>query len=498
MSFPNSPGVYDRIVDQSFTVNESGVVSGGIVITSDRGPTELNIVTSAKEFLDEYGVPDSDNPSKWAALRFLQRASVLSIVRVVNDAVVADAYLQADDGSVDPDEDGTNDHLAVYAQNPGEWGNSVVVTMDDAIAATEGAGTFEVIVSFDGNEVERFICSRDVNAKNGFGANLYIENVINGNSRFITVEDYPDQTDPYDYTAVITLTGGANDTAPVTSGEIISGWDEFLNPEAVPATLLINAGFALEAVQSKMLAVAASRKVSVALLDVPQIDSDDVAAMITYRNDTLGANSYYGGLYGGWLRIYDQYGDREVQIPASGDVAGVFANTVEVGERWDAPAGLQRGVIPNALGVTKVFTEGERDLLYAAGINPVTSHAGANAIVWGQKTLQVQSSALDRFNVVNSLLWMNNRMKEALQPFVFQNNTKFTRDSVNFLLASFLEGIKQRGGLYDYSVDTSEDINTPQVIDNNQMLVDVYVKPVRAAEFVRLSVIVTPTGVSFA
>lgn len=486
MSFPNSPGVYDRIVDKSFIVSSSGLVSGGIVITSDKGPTDLNTITSAKDFIDTYGLPDTDNPSKWAALRFLARGSVLSVVRAINDAVSASGTLLK----------AANPHLDVEAENEGVWGNLITVTFAD-LSATEGAGVFNLFVNYDGEVVETFKASRDVNAKDGYGANIFVENVVNGRSKYITVADYPTETGDYDYSATVTLAGGLDDTVAVTSGQINTAWDLFQNGDDVPATLLINAGFASVEVQNKMLSVAAIRKNSVAILDVPQLDNADVAAMILYRDTTLNANSFYGGIYGGWITIYDQFNDREVDIPPSGDVAGIFAYTVEVGERWDAPAGIQRGIIPNALGVTKVFNEAERDLLYLNGINPVTSIGGANAVIWGQKTLQRQASALDRFNVINFILWANQRMREALQPFVFQPNTKFTRDSIKFLLDSFLEGVKQRGGVYDYYVDTSEEINTPTVIDENQLLVDVFIKPTRTAEFIRQSVIVTPTGVSF-
>ena len=298
-----------------------------------------------------------------------------------------------------------------------------------------------------------------------------------------------------DLTATVTLSGGLDDTQAPAEGDIVSAWDEFDNVDSVEAQLLINAGWTSVAVQQKMLAVAKSRRDAVAILDVPQDTNDDVDAMITYVNDELLANTYHGGIYGGWLRVYDQFNDREVTIPPSGDVAGIFVYTVAVGERWDAPAGLQRGIIPNVVGVSKIFTEGERDQLYINNINPVTVISNG-VTVWGQKTLQQQASALDRFNVVNSVKWMEGRMTEALQSFVFQNNTEFTRDQVNYLLSSFLENVQTRGGLYDFYVDTSTEINTPQAIDNGQLLIDTYIQPVRAAEFIRSSLIITRTGVS--
>lgn len=485
MSFPNSPGVYDRIVDQSYFVSAAGIMAGGIVLTANRGTLEMNTVTSTREFTNEYGLPDRDNPALYSAIRFLGRTGILTVKRIVNDAVAAEGKLV----------DGSDDHLIVTAENPGSWGNNVTVSFAEALG--EPATNFNLVVKENGLEVERFLVSRDPDAKDGYGSNLFIEDVVNQRSKVIRVEDNPTVTDPYDPDAVITLSGGTDDTSLPTSGGFVLAWDEFLDVEQVPANLLINGGYAVPEIQHKMLAVAQARRDAVAILDVPKAINDDVEQMIEYRKTTLGANTFYGGIYGGWIRAFDPYQDREVEIPPSGDVAGVFAYTVEVANRWDAPAGVRRGIIPNALGVTKVFTEGERDLLYTNGVNPVTTYAGSACIIWGQKTCQVQDSALNRFNVVNSVLWLNARMKTALVPFVFEANTAFTRDNAKAMLETFLEHIQAQGGLYGFYVDTSEAINTPFVIDNNQMLIDVYIKPVRAAEFIRLSTIITPTGATF-
>lgn len=487
MSFPNSAGVYDRIIDRSFIVNAGGLLAGGVVISAKRGPVGINTVTSAREFIDTYGTPSRDNPSMYAALRFLRRAGILTVSRVINDAETAGGVITT---GTSPD---VEDLFEISAASPGAWGNSISV----AFSAIDGApaGVFAIIVKDAGVEVERFEVSRDVNAKNGYGANIFIEKVVNEGSSYIRIQDDPSNTDPVVLTATLALTGGSDDTVAPTSGAIILAWEEFKNTDEVPAQLLINAGWAVPEIQNKMLEVAQTRKDAVAILDVPQDVSTDVDDMIDYRKTDLAANTYFGGIYGGWLRIYDEYNDGEVTIPPSGDVAAIFVHTLEVAERWDAPAGLQRGIIPNALGVSKILTEGERDLLYVAGINPVTTYGGAAAVVWGQKTIQVAASALDRFNVVNTVLWINQRIVQALQPFVFQPNTRFTRDSVNYLISSFLENIKTRDGLYDFYVDTETE-NTPFVIDNNQMIVSVYLKPVKTAEFIRVNTIITPSGVT--
>lgn len=490
MSFPNSAGVYPRIVDKSFVVNAGGILAGGIVISAKRGPVAINTVTSAREFIDTYGLPSRDNPSMYAALRFLNRAGILTVRRVINDATLATGLIAGVDSESDP----VADALSISAASEGAWGNDISVSFGTVEGAP--AGVFAIIVSEGSEVVETFEVSRNENAKNGFGNNIYIEEVVNGRSRYIRVVDNPLAVgDDYGLASTVTLAGGANDTVAPTSGAIIQAWDEFQNVDDVPAQLLINAGWAVAAVQVKMLSVAENRKDAVAILDVPEDTADDVTAMVDYRKNDLSANTYFGGIYGGWVKIYDQYNDREIDIPPSGDVAAVFIHTVNVAERWDAPAGLQRGILPNSLGVSKILTEGERDLLYVAGVNPVTTYGGAAAVIWGQKTLQVAASALDRFNVVNSVLWINQRIAQALQPFVFEPNTVATRDNINFLVSSFLENIQQRGGLYGFYVDTSEEINTPFVIDNNQLYVDYYLKPTRTAEFIRASAIITPTGV---
>lgn len=541
MAFSASPGVYGRIIDKSFVVSSAGLLAGGIVISSKRGSTDVVTVTSAKEFLDLYGIPSSDNPSMYSALRFLNRAGTLSVKRVINDAVASTGTLKlfgfdAEGNTLEVVNDPTTitpvdgqtyqvgleavgdfagfdgqlatytaldtswafteqeDHLVINADNEGSWGNNVTVEIVDLADAPNGV--FGVVVYDNGEVVEEYEVSRDTNAKNGYGNNIYIENVINERSRYINVNDNPSVALSVSYdVGTVSLDGGSDDTVAPSSGDLVLAWDDFLNTNRVPANLLINAGWASVEVQSKMLAVAEARKDAVAILDVPEDTAQDVAAMIDYRKTTLAANTPYGGIYGGWLRAYDAYNDKEVTIPASGDVAAVFEYTVEVANRWDAPAGLQRGIIPNALGVSKVLTEGERDQLYLAGVNPVTTYGGASAVVWGQKTLQVQASALDRFNVVNSVIWMNGRIIEALQPFVFETNTVSTRSNINFLLTSFLENIQLQGGLYEFFVDTSSELNTPQVIDNNQLLVDIFLKPTRTAEYIRVSTIITPSGV---
>lgn len=481
--FLNSAGVYDRIVDKSFVVNAGGLVSGGIVISAKKGTTDVNVVTSSRQFIETYGTPSKDNPSLYAALRFLARAGILSVRRVINDATKSTGSLIVS----------TETLFTVTAENEGAWGNAVSVAFSKD--TNQPTGVFNIIIKDAGVEVEKFEVSRDPSKKDGYGNNIFIENVVNTRSRYIRIEDNAATLGDPLTSATITLSGGIDDTVAPTSAQIVTAWDDFADPDAVTATLLINAGWAVPSVQVKMDAIAKARKDAIAILDVPESSLGAVADIITYRTTTLALDSNTSALYAGWLRILDQYTNLEVNIASSADIAAMIARAIEDGNRWDAMAGLAK-TIPNTLGTTNLYNEADRDLLYTNGINPITRINGTNSVVWGQKNLQKAASALDRIPTVITALWINQRCKTALQPFVFSPNTVQVRDQVNFLLSSFLENVRLQGGLYNFKVVTDETINTPFVIDQQAMEVEVYIQPVRYAEFIRLSLIVTPTGVS--
>lgn len=485
MSFGVSAGAYGSIEDRSFVVNGNGLLSGGIVISSKRGSTDVNLVTSANQFIEQYGYPSRDNPSMYAALRFLNRAGFLNVVRVINDAEAASGALM--DGETTPSEE-----LSITAANEGAWGNNLTINIEESTRLP--ANVFYLVVLENDVEVERFEISRDVNAVNGFGTSIYVEDVINGNSDYITVVDTPNASLTYVETTV-DLTGGADDTTAPTAAMISTAWDKFLNPEEVDAKLLINAGWATVDVATKMLSVAEQRRDAFAILDVAQADNADVAAMVTYRIDTLGADTYHGGLYGGWLKVLDQNSGFRVEVPASGDVAANFVESLRNGQIWDPVMGLQNGGIPNTLGTTKNFTEGERDELYQNGINPVTKIGAANSVIWGQKTLQQFASGLDRINVVMNVKDMDVAITRALLPYVGKPNTATYRNSAGGIVERFLETRKRQGGLYDYYVDYSTAINTPAIIDQQQFLINEYVQPVKAMEFIKNTLVVTQTGV---
>lgn len=487
MTYPVSAGVYPREIDQSFIVPSVANSIGGIVVSSDKGNTgELNLVTSNKEFLDTYGDPVPDNPSMYAALAFLEKGNRLLVGRAIRDAILATSTV--DDVAGVP-------VLAftLNAKNEGAWGNSLTVSTSASVN-----DVFTLTIKLNAVEVESFEVTRNPLAKNGFGQSIFIEDVLNKQSIYVDVVDNAaNDWTLFDVATVVdqVFASGADDTVAPTDADINAEWDRFAIKEDIEVSLLVNGGWATTAVHVKMITIAESRKDCFAILD---FSTSDVSAadMVTYAGTTLNANTSYAAIYAGYVYIYDQYNDKYLYVPPSGYVAGVYANTANVSEVWNAPAGVRRGVL-NVLGVETVWSEGDRDTLYTAKINPIQNFTGEGIQVYGQKTLQTAASALDRVNVRMLMITIEKALEKALRPFVFEFNDTFTRDNIASIINSYMEDIKVRRGVYDYLavVDTSN--NTAVVIDQNKLIVDLYVKPTRVAEFIQMNAVITATGASF-
>ena len=212
---------------------------------------------------------------------------------------------------------------------------------------------------------------------------------------------------------------------------------------------------------------------------------------------SLNENSSYAALYGNWLEIYDKWNGRYRWIPSSGHVAGIYANTDDVSDPWFAPAGLNRGIISNIRKLAYNPNQGKRDILYKNGINPITSFAGQGKVIWGQKTMLDKNSAFNRINVRRLFIILEKSIATAMKYFLFEPNDSFTRLQLINMIDPFLRDVKSRRGIYDYMIISDSTNNTPERIDRNELWVDIYIKPVKAAEFVVLNFIATKTGASF-
>jgi hypothetical protein len=209
------------------------------------------------------------------------------------------------------------------------------------------------------------------------------------------------------------------------------------------------------------------------------------------------ANSNYAITYGNWLRTYDKTIDKPAWVPPSGHIAAIYARTDSDAQPWIAPAGLTRGILSNVLDLGFNPNQKQRDFLYTIGINPIVFFPNDGYVVFGQKTLQKKPSAFDRINVRRLFLTLEKAVSNALKYYVFEPNTEFTRTRLVNTIDPIFENAKETEGLFDYLIVCDERNNTPQTIDNNELLVDIYIKPVRAAEFILVNFIATRTGQNF-
>jgi phage tail sheath protein FI len=208
-------------------------------------------------------------------------------------------------------------------------------------------------------------------------------------------------------------------------------------------------------------------------------------------------NSNYAATYANWVKQYDAYSDSFVWLPASGHVAAIFARTDTNAQPWIAPAGLNRGIINNIVDLGFNPNQKQRDFLYTLSLNPIVSFPGDGFAVFGQKTLQNKPSAFDRINVRRLFLTLERATQRTLKYFVFEPNTEFTRTRLKNTIVPIFELAKNTEGLYDYLIVCDERNNTPDVIDRNELAVDIYIKPVKAAEFILVNFIATRTGQNF-
>ena len=214
-------------------------------------------------------------------------------------------------------------------------------------------------------------------------------------------------------------------------------------------------------------------------------------------NTAETANSF-SAYFGGYKYQYDKYNDKYRWVSIAGDVAGLRADTNSQLNTWWASAGIERGQIKNAEKLAFNPNQGQRDLLYKNKINPVVSFPGqGNAIVWGQKTLQSKPSSFDRINVRGLFNTLERAISRMAKHFLFEFNDVYTRNRFVATIKPFLESVQAGRGVYDFYIRCDEDNNTPQVIDNNQFIADIAVKPTRVAEFITLNFVAVGTGVEF-
>ena len=207
--------------------------------------------------------------------------------------------------------------------------------------------------------------------------------------------------------------------------------------------------------------------------------------------------SSYVATYGNWIKTNDAFTNKQVWIPSSGYAAAIYAQTSQITFPWIAPAGFNRGTLTNLTDIAINPTQKQRDLLYKINVNPIAYFNTDGFVIYGQKTLFRKPSAFDRVNVRRLFLTLEKEAQALLKYFVFEPNTFATRNRLKGALVPIFDQAKLNNGLYDYLLVCDETNNTPDIIDNNELKISIYIQPVRAAEFILADFVATRTGVNF-
>ena len=208
-------------------------------------------------------------------------------------------------------------------------------------------------------------------------------------------------------------------------------------------------------------------------------------------------NTSFATVYGNWARVYDGTSDTQIWAPFSGVAAATFANTDNTYDPWWAPAGFTRGRFGGVNDLAVIPAQKHRDQLYRISINPVHQFPNEGFVIWGQKTMFKKPSAFDRINVRRLFLYLEKLVRQTMKFYVFEPNTVLTRTQVLNNLTPIFDRVKNQQGLYDFLIVCDERNNTPDIIDQNELVIDIYLKPVRAAEFILVNFYATRTGQDF-
>ena len=217
--------------------------------------------------------------------------------------------------------------------------------------------------------------------------------------------------------------------------------------------------------------------------------------IVAFR-DTLTSSSY-AVMDAGWKYQYDKYNDIQRYVPANGDTAGLMVRSDLTRDPWYSPAGFNRGIMKNVTRLAFNPNKAERDLLYKNGVNPVTTFPGQGTVLFGDKTLLAKPSAFDRINVRRLFIVLEKAISTAAKFTLFEFNDAFTRSQFVNLVDPFLRDVQARRGVQDFRVVCDETNNTPEVIDRNEFVGDIFIKPARAINFIQLNFIAVRSGVEF-
>ena len=532
-----------KTIDISELVPAVATSIGAIVIAAEKGNVDNPVlVTNKAQFIQEFGktkVPanyadagELNKLGKHAAMGFLQTGRRLYVQRVVaSDAKYGGAFV-VKNGSSNPNAAiaagvaipsayvfGTDQLFAIFGKDPGVWNDDLAVTVTTTDVTNK---IFKIeVYSKDEDGVYQLVESFDVSRKrqtDGYGTQLYLENVINGASGYIKVKDNTAELDtvmPKDSTLVppdvsaLYFDKGADGTA-AAAAEFIAGWGKFSNKAEYAVNILINGGKTDVTVQQEMRDIAEDRVDCTCILDMPYASINSVANMVTFRTVTQNFNTSFAAIYGPWIKIFDDYNGQIVSIPPSGDIAAVYATTDYIyGAAHGAPAGYNRGILGRALQLSfgsdltkKALTPDEMDTLDDNNINSLLNDPGWGILVFGEETQQSKRSALSNVHVRRLLNQIAVSTTRAAKSYLYEPLLDRTYFRVRMAMEQYmaeLEGLGAFDNVNDrgWKVVCDATNNTASDRDQNQMNVWLFIKPVKVAKYIEIKAIITRSTASF-
>jgi hypothetical protein len=339
-------------------------------------------------------------------------------------------------------------------------------------------------------------------AKKFDGTTNFITDVLTNRSQWISL-DANDVGNLTDFESASTFASGSDgkDETDITLADMAKGYDLYKDPADVDVSLILGGGS--NTVMTHTLAnyiidnILEVRRDAVGFFS-PRF-SDTSAALVSEAVTFAGnlSASTYAVVDSGYKYQYDKFSDVYRYIPLNGDIAGLCARTDDLRDPWFSPAGYSRGNVKNVVKLSINPNKAQRDLLYKNNINPVITQPGQGTVLFGDKTFAPTNSAFDRINVRRLFLALEKTISQAAKGLLFEFNDEFTRAQFVNLVEPFLRDVQGRRGIFDFKVVCDATNNTSQVIDTNQFVGDIFVKPARSINFIQLNFVAVRSGVEF-
>ena len=497
-----SPGVLARENDQSFVGGRPVTYGAAIIGPAVKGPVGIpTAVSSFSQYESIFGSTVESGSQYYSYLNsiaarnyFSQGGEGLLITRVVtgsfSGAVTSGSAEGVNNSGIDAIDIGVNVTLAYEKQSIGDTYFTIATDGSDTYVKTNGnypQASNLVYVSAVNTPTPGYF-DNDGTAKNIFTGSLPA--IGSGSFTDATGNNFENNTALFNenITADDIQGIGAND---YTQSIALLNNTDLYDFNVIAAPGLIKSLHSSQV--TSLVSLAQNRTDCIAVVDIVPYDSTINAAV----TQASGFDSSYAATYWPWLQTVDPGSGQTVWAPPSTYIPGVYAFTDASSDPWFAPAGLIRGSLGNVVRAERALTSGNRDTLYVANVNPIATFPGNGIVVFGQKTLQKRASALDRVNVRRLLIALKSYISQVSDNLVFEQNTISTRNNFLSQVNPYLESVQQRQGLYAFKVVMDETNNTPDVIDRNQLVGQIFLQPTKTAEFIILDFNVLPTGATF-